>query len=721
MGLIEHKARIVTQIGFLSAPIFVVAILIAFVTIVDLEPKITPDFFFSTDSEIYQQDLAIQKDFPFQQKMLLNVTTAGSLADPNYIEKIGTLTARIKSVDGVADIQSITNGPDDLEAARENPLWRRLLIGDKEQSSFVVISVGTNDFAPLVESIEEIVEQEENKWFDIRISGLPYIVEQIRRNLTRDMRVFTLGAIGLSALMLLFVFRSPLVVAGALVACISAAMLTLVIQSLLGIPLGILTANLGTIVFVLTLSHVIFLISNWCNAARQNKDVRLREVLAHTLPASFWAALTTFLGFASLIFAEAKPLNELGIGGSIGTAAALMSAYTIFPAFLRLSKVNPSNFTYVLAQNFPVPKKVATGLTIVALGAAVLLGAGGIQKVNADPSLLSYFKEDSELYKGLYFVDENGGSNPLLLVVRLEDGGTLDNDASYAQMWDLQQSLARHESVGSVISLPVLMAEGDEHWLGKLLPWNMLLDILSKPKYGSITNSFVNEERTKALFMLRMNENGRERDRRDIVEEIRDIPSQHGFALQSLGGTYFLQGELAQAVVRSMTTGILTLIGLFGVIAFVISGTFMVALGVMICAACICAVVLGTLGLAGIPIDIISSPAINICLGLIVDDMIHLTVTAKRHLHASKAKTLRHWEAWKAALDTQAWPAIISTLTIMIGFSVFALSDFPPSVRFGLEIVFGAGLAVILALGVFPFIVTRKLRSPLAYRTQGSN
>lgn len=702
------RARLVSRMGFWSAPVFVVAILAAFLAIVDLEPEITPDFFFSSDSEIYQQDLAIQKDFPFQQKILLNVTTAGGLADPNYIEKIGILSTRLARVTGVEDIQSITNGPDDLEAARENPLWRRLLIGEKELSSFIVVSVNTNEFEPLVRSIEEIVEQERNQWFDIRISGLPYIVEQIRRNLNRDMRVFTLGAVFLSALMLLLVFRSPLVVAGALVACISAAMLTLVIQSIIGIPLGILTANLGTIVFVLTLSHVIFLISNWCNAARDHEDARLHEVLSHTLPASFWAALTTFLGFASLIFAEAKPLNELGIGGSIGTAAALVAAYTIFPAFLRLSKVNPTNFTYALAKNFPVPKKIAVILTLLVLGSASILGISGIPKLNTDPSLLSYFKEESELHKGLYFVDENGGSNPLLLVVSREDGGKLDNDRSYEKMWDLQQSLAQHESVGSVISLPVIMAEGDQHWLGKLLPWNMLLDILSKPEYGSVTNSFVNEDRTKALFMLRMNENGRQQDRRDIVAEIQEIPGRHGFALENLGGTYFLQGELAQSVARSMTTGILTLIALFGVIAFILSGTFMVALGVMICAACICALVLGTLGVAGVPIDIISSPAINICLGLIVDDMIHLTVTAKRHLQTAKAKTLGNWEAWKTALDSQAWPAVISTLTIMIGFSVFALSDFPPSIRFGLEIVFGAGLAVILALGVFPFLVTLK-------------
>ncbi len=206
--------------------------------------------------------------------------------------------------------------------------------------------------------------------------------------------------------------------------------------------------------------------------------------------------------------------------------------------------------------------------------------------------------------------------------------------------------------------------------------------------------------------MLRMKESGRERDRLEIIDEIEKIPAQHGFTLSAVGGTYYLQGELAAAVAASMTTGIITLIILFGVIAFIISGTVFVTVAVMICASCISALVIGTLGLARIPVDIISSPSMNICLGLIVDDMIHLTVTAKRHLKDKTKKGLRDWQAWVDALNTQSWPAIVSTLTIMIGFSVFALSDFPPSQRFGLEIVYGACLAVIIALGVFPFLAT---------------
>jgi len=700
------KGGIFTIFGFTSflAPVVVALVVAAFFFKVDLEPKVTPDFFFSSDSEIFQKNQRIGEVFPSRQQILLNVTTDGSIEDPAFVEKIGRITEKMQAVDGVTDVQSITNGPGDLDAARENPLWRRLLIGEGESSSFVIAFIETDAFAPLVQTVEDIVAEERSERFEIRISGLPYIVEQIRRNLTRDMKNFTSGAILLSALVIFSVFRSFRVVVGALVACATAAMLTLTVQSLMGIPIGILTANLGIIVFVLTLSHVIFLTSNWQNEEAEERASRIGATVAHTLPASAWAAGTTLLGFASLIFVEAKPLNQLGVGGTIGAVSAFLCAYLVYPAFLHDS-IRKDSALPVPGEKGKLHRHLPKAVTITAVVLAVGFGLPGLSRLDTDPSLLSYFKEESDLHKGIYYVDENGGSNPLLIVVRSKNLEKLDESEAYKRMWDLQNAFAEHDAVGSVISLPVIMAEGDDHWLGSLLPWNVLLDILSKPEFGAIAKSFVTEDRTQALFMLRMRESDRTRDRLPIVEEIKGLPLDYGFEVTATGGTYYLQGELAASVARSMTTGILTLIVIFGLVGFIVSGSVMVSVAVMVCAVCVSAIVLGTLGLLGVPVDIISSPAINICLGLIVDDMIHLTVTAKRYLRDMGEGDIRSAVVWKKALGSQSRPAIVSTLAIMIGFSVFALSDFPPSQRFGLEISYGAGLAVVMALIVFPYIV----------------
>jgi uncharacterized protein len=45
-----------------------------------------------------------------------------------------------------------------------------------------------------------------------------------------------------------------------------------------------------------------------------------------TLPASFWSMVCASLGFASLLIVPAKPLKELGIGGTLGAVVAFACA-----------------------------------------------------------------------------------------------------------------------------------------------------------------------------------------------------------------------------------------------------------------------------------------------------------------------------------------------------------------------------------------------------------
>src|SRR5437870_10702446 len=83
----------------------------------------------------------------------------------------------------------------------------------------------------------------------------------------------------------------------------------------------------------------------------------------------------------------------------------------------------------------------------------------GLRRVNTDPSLLDYFKPHTELWDGLEYVDRNGGSNPLTLVVAAANGTRLNTDAAYQKMWTLHGALENNKYVGTVISLPTLLSE----------------------------------------------------------------------------------------------------------------------------------------------------------------------------------------------------------------------------------------------------------------------
>ncbi len=90
----------------------------------------------------------------------------------------------------------------------------------------------------------------------------------IRRSLKHDFQTFNLKSVLLFGAAAWILFRSWKITLGILAACTTAVLVTPV-QSILAENIGILTANLGTIVFVVTLSHLVYMTFNWQALAHQ--------------------------------------------------------------------------------------------------------------------------------------------------------------------------------------------------------------------------------------------------------------------------------------------------------------------------------------------------------------------------------------------------------------------------------------------------------------------
>src|SRR5438309_5875438 len=163
----------------------------------------------------------------------------------------------------------------------------------------------------------------------------------IRRSLTHDFWYFSLTAVVLFGLTMAAMFLSARVFLGMLATCASAVLLTLLLQSIFGRKIGILTVNLGTIVFVVALSHLVYMTFNWQTLADRSHRLGKEspnlaaDARRMTFPPSFWSMVCASLGFASLLIVQAKPLRELGFGGVLGSVVALLCAYLMYPTFLR--------------------------------------------------------------------------------------------------------------------------------------------------------------------------------------------------------------------------------------------------------------------------------------------------------------------------------------------------------------------------------------------------
>jgi predicted RND superfamily exporter protein len=682
----------------------VTALLFALVaTFVDLKPVVDENFFFSTRDPGFRQSKKIEQRFPSQPEIILAVSSK-DISSPRYLGRIQKLTQQIRQIGAVSAVKSLTEGPKSFQDALVSPFWSRLLIAkDRKSSNVIVFMEGKNTEKPVMR-LERIVHELDQTDFRIHIAGPPYVVEMLRRSLAHDFRYFSLAAIILFGLTMAGMFRSVRVFLGMLATCASAVLLTLLLQSMLGQKIGILTVNLGTIVFVIALSHLVYMTFNWQTLAdrRHRLDKESPDLAADacrmTFPPSFWSMVCASLGFGSLLIVQAKPLRELGFGGVLGTVVAFICAYVMYPSFLRWAVPRQSKLVEKEPPHaFWSRRFVLLSLGVIVLG--IILGFG-LSRVNTDPSLLDYFKPHQELRDGLEYVDHNGGSNPLTLVVSSANGSKLNTDDAYRKMWTLQGALENYRDVGTVISLPTLLAEGDRTPFSFLLSYEKMMEIMEQPKYARVAKSFVTEDRTEAVFLIRMVESRRHKLRLDVVDDLRAIVRKHGFKPALVGGIYYLQGRLARLVASSLVTGLFWLNFLFIVIAWIVARSIRGAAAMIVSLTLVPLCMLGAIGWLHVPVDIISAPATNVCIGIAIDSMIHLVFGVRRAQRDGK----EGWKAWVTAREEQWRGIVYSDVIIAAGFAIFVLSDFPPTQRFGLVVLAGCIIDILANLFALPLL-----------------
>jgi predicted RND superfamily exporter protein len=685
-------------------------IVLVFVSIVDLTPQVEQNFFFSKKDPQVRADNEIVKIFPESSQIIL--AAAGNIESPAYVERIRSLSAELSAVPGVTGVESLTNGPKNVDEAFKSALWTRVLIPDNRKSTYLYTTLAPHaPVGPIVRRLKTVQRRFDRPGFRIMISGEPYITELFQGNLSRDLRVFNLTAFCVFGLVLFVIFRSPWILLGTLVACIDSGATALIATQLIHIPIGPLTANLSTMVFVMTMSPIVFLTFNW-QSVRGDRSVDGRaavwEAVKRTVRPSFWSSVCMFLGFISLLLVPSTPMRNLGIAGAIGAAMAFLSAYVVYPWFLepatvaRRARHSAGQLTSTLRSFFSKRHDaIVAGLAVF-----TVIGACGLPRLNTDPELTSYFKKGGEIRTGLDYVDSSGGSSDLKLVVEDKDGAPLNHKEAYERLWALQRSLEQDRAVGNVMSYPVLLSEARRVPLAFLFSTEKLTKILDEPNHGAVAREVINPDRRKTLFVLRMRETDRRGPRRAVIERLRAVVARAGFKTVLTGGTYDLLDEMSREITSSIISGVLILIGIFVVMGYAFSRSFKVSAAMLVSLFIIPVIIRGYIAWVGMPLDFMTASAANLDLGMGVDAMIYLTLFARRE----GASGGDPWAPWSKACSELWKPIGTSLLVLCSGFGIFLLSTFPPTQHFGVFVMLGSATAATAALFMFPWLASLSLK-----------
>jgi predicted RND superfamily exporter protein len=278
-------------------------------------------------------------------------------------------------------------------------------------------------------------------------------------------------------------------------------------------------------------------------------------------------------------------------------------------------------------------------------------------------------------------------------------------------MWQLQKALEAYKDVGVAISLPTLLAEADRVPFSFFFSYETLMRKMEEPQHARVAKSFVNPQHTQAVFLLRMVESGRDKYRIDVVNDLRGIVHKHGFKPVLVGGIYYLEGRLAQLVASSLVTGLFWLNALFIVIAWVVARSIRGTIAMIVSLTLVPLCMLGGIGWLHVPMDVISAPATNVCIGIAIDSMIHLVFGVRR----AQRDGAKGWEAWVAGRREQWRGIVYSDVIFAAGFAIFVLSDFPPTQRFGLVVLAGCIIDILANLFVLPLLGGAQLKKTASH------
>jgi predicted RND superfamily exporter protein len=509
------------------------------------------------------------------------------------------------------------------------------------------------------------------------------------------------------------------------------------------------------------MSLTVHLIVRYRELHTENPDSNQRWLVSQTLRSkflpSFYTAITTMVAFASLIYSDIRPVVDFGWMMVIGISVAFFFTFTLFPASLMLLKPGKPGKLHDIAGALTryiaklIEQRKLCVLLITALLAAVSLF--GVSRLTVENSFISYFKSSTEIYQGMKLIDLTlGGTTPLEVIIdapesyyqEIEEDLKLENDTNTDYYQDEAESgiagssfwfnsymledvdkvhgyLESLPETGKVLSISTSMRMLQLLKDGKNLD-DFFLSILFKRLPDEVKQSlftpYMSDDGNQLRFNVRIIDSDPKLKRAELISTIQNhLVDDMGFQPEQihLTGMLVLYNNMLQSLFSSQ-------IKTLGVVFFAILMMFILlfrslkmAMLAIIPNMLAAITVLGIMGLLGIPLDIMTITIAAITIGIAVDDTIHYVHRFQHEYWQDK----NYWDAIMRCHNSIGRAMYYTSLIITVGFSILALSNFIPTIYFGL--LTGAAMitALILNLTLLPLLISivKPMKEPVLSKT----
>ena len=581
---------------------------------------------------------------------------------------------------------------------------------------------------------------------DLFLGGVGMISDDMITFIRNDLRIFGLGVFLLLVVTLSIIFRAFRWIVLPLLCCVFAVIAMMGFLGMFGWEVTVISSNFICLQLIITLAMVIHLIVRYRELVSSYPEVPHRQLVLDTVRTKIipclYAALTTIAGFSSLMLCDILPVINFGWMMSAGIAVSLVITFLLFPAGLMLigpetASGKPAVDHVSLTRFFARFTQKHGTLILVATGIAFILGVAGISRLAVENSFIDYFKETTEIYKGMKTVDQHlGGTTPLDVILRFDpvdlnasdafSGAPVGNDTDFADFEEFESEemedkywfaadkmdriMAVHDyleglpEIGKVLSLGTLLKIAEKYKDDQPLDTFELAVLYSKlpEKYKSLVlTPYLSIPDDEVRFSARIKDSLKTLKRDALLKKIRhdlvnDLEIDSDYV--RLTGIMVLYNNMLQSLFRSqiLTLGAV-LLALFTMF-LILFRSVKVALIALFPNLFASGSVLGAMGWLDIPLDLMTITIAAISIGIAVDNTIHYIHRFRHEIRAGND----YYGVVHCCHRSVGHAMNYTSLTIIIGFSILAFSNFIPTIYFGLFTGLAMFIALIAALTLLP-------------------
>ena len=696
------------------------------------------------DYQIYEQT---NDDFGSSDFLILAIQSSNEIFTLDNLQNLQNLRDKIQVIEGVDSVVSVFDAPileqpklsliksasndkylleDELnlplakQELIDSPIFSELVISkDGKTLAFQINLDGKDNYDQTVIDIRSEIETFKN--FNINLAGPSMIVFDTINFIKNDVITFGTITILVFFIFLYLIFRDFWPVTIILLNALIVMFISIGVMGLMDWPISIVSSNFLALLLITSIAISIHILAKVQTDV--DKNISTSKSLSDIFMPCLFTALTTIVGFASLILSDIKPVIDFGKMMSVGVLLNLLSSFLFIPLALELKNIksitqkNIADFVYNngYVQSKGFIKKAWIPFLLIFIPLIIYLPTN----LKVENKFIDYFNKETEIYKGMETIDKNlGGTTPFDIILSLpeaiEEVGEEDlffsENSETAKYWwkkdnmdklqKVQNEVSKIDELGKVLSIAngIELAQNlnNNQPLGDLELAFVRNSLLDSERAQKVLETFIDETEKSTKIFARTIDSSPNLNRNELINSIDKILQKNFEGTEidyQITGLGVLYNNLLQSLFSSqIKTLSFVLVSIFLMVSFLFR-SLLVGFSVMFIPSISVGVVMSSMSILNIPLDIMTITIASICVGMSVDYAIHF---AWRYLKENdEKKTLL--SAGRAILITGS--------TIIMGFLVFLFSNFNPTILFG---VF-SGIAIFFAMFLSIYLLPRIL------------